>query len=158
VIFGSNTAYTVGVPLNFPKTVTVQINTNSTTPSQTTVTIGDAVTLAADETFSQTIFVPGNGNPIQLPANLVFSSTVDTSGGIPRNLTISGAAPQTVTFNGAVGNTSSLASLSSSVSTLLNGGTVKTTGGQTYSGAVTLGAATTLTSTGSGNIAFGSTL
>jgi len=43
-------------------------------------------------------------------------------------------------------------------STAINGGSVRTTGAQTYNDAVSLGADTTLTSTGGGNIAFVSTV
>src|SRR5262249_58901507 len=61
---------------------------------------------------------------------------------------------------GAVGGTTDLTSLTTDAagSTDLNGGIVKTTGAQTYNDAVTLSAATTLTSTGAGNVGFAKTV
>ncbi len=59
-----------------------------------------------------------------------------------------------------MGGTAALASLTTDAAgeTALNGGAVTTTGAQTYNDAVTLGANATLTSTGGGNLTFGSTL
>jgi filamentous hemagglutinin family protein len=67
------------------------------------------------------------------------------------NLTATGVS----TINGAVG--SSLGGNLNSASTTL-GGTIQTAGSQTYTGAVTLNAATTLTSTGGAAIGFANTL
>jgi hypothetical protein len=51
-----------------------------------------------------------------------------------------------VVLNGAIGNTLAIGSLSARASNItLNGGQLKTTGSQTFAGAVTLGAGTTLT-------------
>ena len=60
----------------------------------------------------------------------------------------------TVTLGGSVGNTTALASITQDAATTLNinGSLVRTTGNQTYSGAVTTGGATTLRTTGGGNI------
>ena len=58
----------------------------------------------------------------------------------------------TTTFGGApVGGTTALTSVTTDLAgtTAINGGSVKTTGGQTYSDAVTLGNNTILTDTGS---------
>ena len=57
-------------------------------------------------------------------------------------------------FGGAVGGCTALTSVTTDApgSTALNGGIVTTTGAQTYNDAVTLGANTTATSTGSGNV------
>ena len=92
-------------------------------------TYGDAVTLAAD------VVLAGVG--------LTLSSTVDGA----KSLTVNDSG--TTTFSGAVGGTTALASLTTNAggTTALNGGSVKTTGAQTYGDAVTLGADTTLTGT-----------
>ncbi len=109
----------------------------------------EAVTLGADTTLAST----GNGN-------VVFTSTVD--GPVARTLTVNTGG--ITTFGGAVGGGGKpLASLTTDAAgtTQLNGGTVNTTGQQTYNDAVSLGADTTVTSTGSGangQIKFGSTL
>ncbi|MEX2360503.1 MAG: hypothetical protein WD803_05420, partial [Gammaproteobacteria bacterium] len=79
---------------------------------------------------------------------VTFASTIDD----PFNLTISGS---TVTFNGAIGATNALTSLTVTGATDINGGSVETTGAQTYNSAVTLGGATTLDAS---VVNFGSTL
>ncbi|MDP3907076.1 filamentous hemagglutinin N-terminal domain-containing protein, partial [Novosphingobium sp.] len=79
-----------------------------------------------------------------------FGSTVDGAQG----LGIDGSA----VFKGAVGATTALTSVSVAGSTIMDGGSVKTTGLQSYDGSVVLGADTTLTSTGGGAINFGSTV
>ncbi|MCY2954033.1 MAG: filamentous hemagglutinin N-terminal domain-containing protein [Planctomycetota bacterium] len=95
--------------------------------------------------------VPGDGyqqysGPVTLGANttlkgpaVAFASTVD--GG--KSLAVNAGR---TTFGGAVGSTSALASLLTDTAgtTAINGGSVKTSGGQTYNDAVTLGTNTTL--------------
>src|SRR6185369_16995213 len=68
-------------------------------------------------------------------------------------------ASGTTTFDGAVGTTvlSSLAT-DAGGSTQINGGSVATTGNQTYNDAVSLGAATTLTTSANCDVTFGSTI
>jgi len=103
----------------------------TTTGSQT---YGGAATLGADATLSgSTIF---------------FDSTLDGA----HALTVTGNAM----FDGTVGATTKLTSLSVSGTSALDGGGITTTGTQTYSGATTLGADTTLKS--SSAVTFGSTL
>jgi hypothetical protein len=82
-----------------------------------------------------------------------FAGTVNATTAGAQGLTVTGAA----SFAMPVGGTA-LKQLSVSGAAALNGGTVATTGGQSYGGAVTLGADTTLTSTGGGDIAFSNTL
>ncbi|QNI78885.1 filamentous hemagglutinin family outer membrane protein [Synechococcus sp. RS9909] len=93
-------------------------------------------------------------------ATTSFNGTLDSSntgGATPastfRTLGITGNA----VFGGAVGNTFALGGLTVSRTSNLNGGSINTTGAQTYTAAVTLAANTTLTS-GGGAITFGSTL
>ncbi len=100
---------------------------------------------------------------------LTTSGTISTVGVVslsavdgPSSLTVYGSTSlnpaSTVTFGGAVGTTA-LASLDVTATTInINGGSVSTTGAQTYTGAVVLGGSgsdTNLTSSGSGNIEFG---
>ncbi len=82
-----------------------------------------------------------------------FSSTVRAATDDVYSLGITGNA----SFGGAVGdNAQRLTSLSVSGTSAINGGSVTTTGSQTFTGAVSLGADTVLTSSASnGNIAMG---
>src|SRR5690349_23292893 len=81
-------------------------------------------------------------------ANVTFSSTLN--GGADLTVIDSG----TTTFGGLVGWATAPTSLTSNCggTTASNGGGVTTTAAQLYSNNVTLGAGTTLASTGSGNI------
>ena len=79
-----------------------------------------------------------------------FGNTVDGA----HALTVSGNA----TFGGAVGSHTALTSFGVTGTTALNGGTVDTTAGQTYSGAVTLGGNNSLSDTGASGVDFVSTL
>ena len=71
-----------------------------------------------------------------------FSSTVNGASAGVDGLTITGNA----SFDGIVGGVAALASLSVSGTTFIDTSAITTTGGQTYTGAVTLDATTTLTS------------
>ena len=118
------------------------INLNSTAVNTTGAqTFGGAVVLGASETLTTT------------NSAVSFNSTID--GGFGLNVA-AGSGP--VSFGGIVGGTTSLTSLSSSGSgaVALNGD-VSTTGSQSYTGAVTLGATGVLTTTNSG-VTFGSTI
>ena len=85
-------------------------------------------------------------------ANIGFSSTINGAQALSLN-----AGTGTVTLGGAVGVTTALGSLATDAggSTVLQGGSVRTTGAQTYGDAVSLGAATTLTASA---LTFASTL
>ncbi|HEX3881015.1 MAG TPA: filamentous hemagglutinin N-terminal domain-containing protein, partial [Stellaceae bacterium] len=130
-----------------------------------TVTFGAAVGTTALSTLSATggavqlnggsVTTNGGGQSYTGPVTLgVGAILADTGGG---NIALNGAVDGirltvntlgTTTFGGAVGGTTPLASLTTDAggATDLNGGTVHTTGAQTYSDAVMLGATTTLTS------------
>ncbi|MFM8415820.1 MAG: beta strand repeat-containing protein, partial [Planctomycetota bacterium] len=90
---------------------------------------GDAVVLGANTTLAAGTRA------------ITFASTLD--GGFAATLRTSGLT----TFGGAVGGTTALANLyvNAGGTTAINGGSVTTTGNQTYGDAVTLGADTTLT-------------
>jgi len=116
---------------------------------------GGAVTTTGGQTY---------GDKVTLGAGTTLVST--SSGAIQFADTINGAFGLTVntagatSFGAAVGDGTPLASVTTDApgSTALNGGAVTTSGSQTYNNPVALGANTTLTSTGTGNVAFVSTL
>ncbi|HQN64845.1 MAG TPA: filamentous hemagglutinin N-terminal domain-containing protein [Methylophilus sp.] len=84
--------------------------------------------------------------------NVSFGGTVNSSGA---NRTLAVNTGAATTFGGAVGNILALASLTTDAggTTAINGGSVTTTGTQTYNDAAALGAATSLATTNS-NITF----
>ena len=102
--------------------------------------IGGAITLGASASIG------GNGS-------LTLGDNVDDVAAGTSTLTQSGSG--TLTFSGTVGASAALAAVTttSGQTTALNGGSVQTTGAQTYGGIVTTSGATTLTSTGGGTIA-----
>ena len=85
------------------------------------------------------------GNSLALNGTVQGPAALDVAGG------------GTVTFGGAVGNVTPLASLTTAAGTALNvnGGSVRTTGVQTYNGPVTTGGPTTLQTTNSDVVANG---
>jgi fibronectin-binding autotransporter adhesin len=114
------------------------------------VTAGSA-SIAGAVTLDASASIGGNGS-------LTLGGTVEDTA--PGTSTLTQVGSGTLTFSGTVGATNALAGMTTSVgqTTAINGGAITTTGAQTYNGAVTLGANTTLASTGSGNIAFNGTL
>src|SRR5437588_765924 len=103
-----------------------------------TQTYNDDVTLGAGTTLSSS----GAG----AAGNITLAKTVNGA----QTLAVNTAG--TTTFGGAVGNSTALASVATDAagSTAINGGSVATTGTQTYNDDVTLGAGTTLSSSGAG--------
>ena len=102
-------------------------------------------------------------------ANVIMSSTLtgtDTSLTITGNANIVGSVAnvtalsvtQNAIFGGTIGVAGTVGSVSVTGTSALNGGQITTTGGQSFTGAATLGAATTLASTGSGNVTFTGTV
>src|SRR6202043_3099295 len=136
---GGTTALT-SVTTDAPGTTDINGGSVKTTGDQT---YNDAVLLSADATLTST----GSGN-------IDLASTVDGA----HNLVVDTGG--TTTFGGAVGGTTALTSVTTDApgTTDINGGSVKTTGDQTYNDAVLLSADATLTSTGSGNIDLASTV
>ncbi|HEY0198066.1 MAG TPA: filamentous hemagglutinin N-terminal domain-containing protein [Rhodanobacter sp.] len=127
--------------------LTSLVSTGSTTLNASVATSGaqtytGAVTLGGNVTLSSS----GNGA-------IDFVSTVDGAHSLSVN------TGGLTTFGGAVGGTNALASLSTAASggTTL-GGSVTTSGGQTYVDAVSLVGNTMLSSSGNGAIGFGSTV
>jgi filamentous hemagglutinin family protein len=114
---------------------------NSSGPASGTITFTGPVALAT--------------GPIAVTTNnaaVTFTGTVNGA----QTLTVNAGTGLT-TFGGAVGVTSALTSVTtdSGGTTAINGGSIRTTGAQTYSDAVTLGADTTLTGV---NVQFASSL
>ena len=109
--------------------------------SGTTDINAGAITTTGDQTYSGAVTL--SKDTTLFSGGLVdFGGTVDGA----QALSITGNAE----FDDAVGGTTPLTSVSVSGTTDLNGGAVSTTGGQTYTGAVTVSADTTLTDTGAG--------
>jgi hypothetical protein len=139
-VVGGTTAL-ISVTTDAPGTTAINGGAITTTAAQT---LNDNVTLGAATTLTST-----GGGDITFAQKVdgAFALTVNTAG--------------ITTFGGAVGGTTALTSITTDApgTTAINGGAVTTTAGQTYNDKVTLGAAsTTLTSTGGGDITFGSTL
>ena len=102
-----------------------------------------------------------NGGAITFDSTVTgatFALTTQTSGLTTFDAAVSGVGVLSVTgnavFDGSVGATS----VSVGGTTDLNGGSVTTTNGQTYTGAVTLSAAALLKDTNGGAVAFDSTV
>jgi len=135
------------VVTNAGGTTAINGGTVSTTGVQT---YNDAVRLGANTILTST----GAG----ATGNITFATTLDSDGvATPRSLTVNTAG--TTTFGGAVGNLAPLANLTTDApgATSINGGSVVTTGNQTYNDPVTLGASTAMTSL-TGNITFANTV
>src|SRR5207249_431811 len=128
---------------------TVSISAKQTIEMSSTLgSVGGPITLTQPVLLTGTTLVTAGAG------NVTFSGTVNGGFG----LTVNSAG--TTTFGGAVGNNDALASLTTDAagSTAINGGSVTTTGNQTYHDSVTLdavGNSTTLTGV---NISFDSTL
>ena len=119
------------------------IQTNSTYTTKGGDITFDGAVQANDALIVNTIDVDGED-----VGNVAFESTLDSEDGETNAVTIS-AGDGTITFAGAVGETTPLGSLTiNSGVTHINGGSVTTTGTQTYSDTVNLGAETTLTVAG----------
>jgi autotransporter-associated beta strand protein len=134
---GGSTALT-GLTTDAPGRTALNGGAVTTTGAQT---YNDAVTLEADTTLTSI----GSGSvTLASTVNGAFGLTVNTGG--------------TTTFGGVVGGSTALTTISTDApgSTALNGGNVTTSAAQTYNDALTLGADTVLTSTGSGNVRFAS--
>jgi len=128
--------------------------------SGTATSISMPIRLGAAASFinnSGTLTISGdaelNGNQLTVDGtgDTTFSGAVNGSG----NLSKLGSG--TVTFGNAVGDTTALTSLTANAAgaTRVNGGAVTTSGNQTYSGSVVLGANVTLTGS---TVTFNSTL
>ena len=147
------------------------IAAGSVSDSEVTTLAGGTVTTVGGQTYTGSVTLGANmtltGTTLSLAGVSMGSDnlTLDNSGLATLNGAVSGTTGElTVSGLGAltVDNEITAGSVSDSEATTLNGTggseTVKTTGAQTYTGALALGAPTTLESTASGNIFLGSTV
>jgi filamentous hemagglutinin family protein len=111
---------------------------SGTAGSGGSVTVADNALLSANSTISAGGGAGGSGG------NVTFSGTLDSSG-TARTLAVNTTG--TTTFAGAVGGVSALASVATNAggNTVIGGGSVTTTGNQSWGDAVTLSADTVLT-------------
>jgi hypothetical protein len=101
---------------------------------------GGSITTSGAQTYDGPVVLTTNN--LLTGSAVLFASTVDGAFGLTSAATVT-------TFDGTVGSGTALTSLTVTHAADLNGGTVKTTGAQSYDGPVTLGASATLTSVGS---------
>ncbi|MFO0784362.1 MAG: hypothetical protein U0636_11840 [Phycisphaerales bacterium] len=119
-----------------------QTRLTSLTISGPVTMAGASVDTSGTQTYGATTLT-GNTQLESASGNIVFTSTVDGARALS---TSAGVATQ---FNGAVGGTTALSSLTVDGTALVSGGSVRTTGAQTYQ-QLELGASAALTSTGGG--------
>ncbi|TSA15100.1 MAG: S-layer family protein, partial [Betaproteobacteria bacterium] len=127
---------------------TAALTTLTTNAGGTTAINGGAVTTSAAQTYNDAVTL---GAATTLTGvGVTFATTVDGA----NTLTVNDSG--TTIFGGVVGGTTALTSVTTNAAgtTAINGGTVTTTGAQTYNDAVTFGANTTLTTTGGGAVSF----
>ncbi len=108
------------------------------------ITLEGNVTTTNGQTYNSAVTLGVGATLTTTNSAVTFASKVDSASGIAEALTVN-AGTGTVTFGGAVGAVNPLASLTVDSPTIINGGAVTTTNGQSYHGSVTLGANTTLT-------------
>jgi len=120
-----------------------------------TVIKGGSVTTTGPQTYNDIVIL--GANTTLKGYGITFDATVQSDGTDNYSLTV--WDPGVTIFNGSIGGTTSGTELSSletyGIDPILNGGSVTTTGPQTYHDNVTLGANTTLTGSG---ITFDSTV
>jgi len=115
---------------------------------------GASVATAGDQTYHDAVTL--GANTTLTAVNVTFNNALNDNA-TPGNANLTVNASGVTTFAGAVGGSAPLTSLTTNVSgsTQINGGSVVTSGDQTYNDAVTLGANTTLTGV---NVTFSNTL
>lgn len=126
-----------------------------TTDSAGTTQIRGTITTTGSQTYNDAVVLGANATVTSTATgNIAFNSTVNG----PYSLAI--AAADSIVFNGAVGGVNALSNLTASAADTIwiNTSMLKTTGTQTYNDAVGLAADAALTSSGSGGIAFNSTV
>ena len=143
----------------------------TTNASGTTVIDGGAVTTTGAQTYNDAVTLGADTTFTTTDSALTFASTLNSSSATARAFTAS-LGSGALTFTGNVGATNALGALSitntgtttvtgtvlaSSLTksgtgaTAINGGSISTSGSQSYAGAGSLGANTTLTLSGSGS-------
>lgn len=141
VTFGNNVG-SVSTPLTY-----------LTVNGATTITgIGGEIRTSGTQTYNSAVTLDQNVDMISSAGSIIFANTLNGQ----RALTLN--ANSSVTFGGAVGGTDALSSLNVTGATNFNGGSIRTSGAQTYNSAITLGSNTTITNTGANNVIFNSTI
>jgi Ca2+-binding RTX toxin-like protein len=108
---------------------------------------GERIATTGTQTFTGAVILEDEAE--LTGSTITFGSTVDSESGETNSLGITGSAD----FGGAVDSTDNLSTLSVSGTTIIDGGSIETTGTQTLTGAVLIGADTTLTGS---TVSFGS--
>jgi hypothetical protein len=134
----------------------VVINGGSVTTTGSQI-YGEAVKLGLNTTFTSTAAAGAGGGVGASAGNITFDSTIDTSDAsvVARSLNINSNA--TTTFGGAVGATRALSSLITDTTLagpiFLRGGSITTTGAQSFGGAMRLNN-DTIIQAGAGHVTF----
>src|SRR5205823_2286933 len=129
---------------------TSHLNNLTSNGAGSTAINGGAVTTDVDQNYNNAVTL--GANDVLTGRNITFALTVDGA----QALTVNTNSGNT-TFGGAVGFTTPLSSVTTNAdgATRINGGSVSTSGDQTYNDIVTLGADTTISA---GNVLFNLTL
>lgn len=130
-----NAAFNGWVGRNTVDAPLASLNVTGTTTVATDLGVGRLYTTGA-QTYGGTVTLAGS--TFLQGSGATFNGAVEGPGGLDAVTT-----PTPVTFNGTVGATTALSSLNLSTATA-NGGTLRTSGAQTYSTRLDLGADTTL--------------
>lgn len=155
ILFGTGSSINGGVTLALNSTGltgiegpvgnTAPLTTLTTNLGGTTRLNGGSLTTTGAQTYNDAVTLDANTTLNAGGGNIAFGTTLNGTFTLTTNST--GAT----TFGGAVGGTTPLASLNTNAggTTQISGGSITTTGGQTYNDPVTLGMPTTLTTTNS---------
>jgi hypothetical protein len=143
---GGSQTYTDGITVNGP----------SDGPISTS--LASAITSSGNQTYTGPVLLSAATALSTSAGDILFNTAGATINGAAANTqALSVSASGVINFNGAIGSTP-LSSLTVNAATInINGGAIKTSGNQSYTGPVVLDAAsnaTTLTSTNSGAIRF----
>jgi hypothetical protein len=127
----------------------VNLASLTTDAGGTTAIGGGSVTTTGAQCYNDAVIL--SADTVLTASAVKFASTVDADG-TPRALAVNAAGA--TTFGGAVGAAAALASLTTDAAgtNALNGGSVRTTGGQSYGDPITLGADAAITG---GGVMFG---
>jgi len=127
---------------------TTRLASLTTDAGGTTVLSGGSVKTTGDQIFNDAVTLSANTTLDSSSSGAItLAGAVDAAAAGGSSLTVNTAG--TTTFSDAIGGVRALSSITTNASgtTAINGGSVQTTGTQTYNDPVTLGANTTLTGT-----------
>jgi autotransporter-associated beta strand protein len=125
---------------------TIPLHSLTTNAGGSTVISGGSIKTFAEQFYNDSVIL-STSTAVTTNSNLVrFFQKLDGPGGLAID------ASSTTTFSGAVGSITPLGSLATAGTTTINGGTIITTGAQSYSGPIMLNAATVLTSIAGGDV------